>query len=125
MFITTNPSCKYPLSGVLDNIYGVTYHTSKEGWMTQNFFSQYFAQSDVIAPLSGGLTRHLWIDSCKIYNETDDIPIATDSCPTELFRFQPNCTSVAQPLDQLVLRAFKAEWRKSRYIKRNELIKES
>lgn len=125
MFIFQNRSCNYPISGVPDDIDCVTYRASKKGWMTQNLVSQYLAQSDVVAPLSGGRTLNLWIDSHRIMNETDDLAIATKSCRTELFRLQPNCTSREQPLDQLVLWNFKAEWWKRCYIRRNDLIKEA
>ena len=41
---------------------------------------------------------------------------------TELKIFQPNCTSTAQPCDQLLLRTFKAEWRKRWHSRRNESV---
>ena len=41
---------------------------------------------------------------------------------TELKKFQPNCTSIAQPRDKLLLRNFKAQCRKRRYRRRNKLV---
>ena len=46
-----------------------------------------------------------------------------ESCLTEINRLPPNCTLLAQSLDQLVFRAFKAEWKRRWYMKRNELVR--
>ena len=88
-------------------------------------FVNYFSDLSIIQPLNNNRTRTIWIDSCRIHNESLELVEALQLSRTELKRFEPNCTSTAQPLDQLGLRAFKAEWRKRWEEKRNELVQAS
>lgn len=122
VIIFQNPNSSYPIAGIPDNIDGVTYRSSPKGWMSQDLFANYFADPRIISHLPFDSVRKLWIDSCRVHNHTELLQSGLESCRTELIRFQPNCTSLAQPLDQLLLRCFKAEWRKRWYSKRNELV---
>lgn len=120
--IFQNPNSNYPINGIADDIEGVTYRSSPTGWMSQQLFANYFGSPGIIEPLSGNRTRRLWIDSVRVHNHSDQLEMNLGTCQTELKRFQPNSTTVAQPLDQLLLRCFKSEWRKRWYAKRNELV---
>ena len=75
-------------------------------------FVNYFSDPDIIQPPEHNRTRTIWIDSCRIHNESPDLLRALQLSLSNLKRFQPNCKSAAQPLDQSVLRTFKAEGRK-------------
>ena len=92
--------------------------------MSSQLFHEYFSNKQVIDPLDGGRTRKLWIDSCRVHNNTPELLESLQICQTEIRRFHPNCTSLVQPLDQMLLRSFKSEWRKRWDKKRNELVKE-
>ena len=122
LVIFQNPGSNYPIIGLHDNVQNVTYRSSQSGWMNSSLFARYFQDPTIMGALSSGLTRKLWIDSCRIHRSTPELIEAAESVNTQLMRFQPNCTSIAQPLDQLVLRSFKAEWRKKWEKKRNELV---
>ena len=80
--------------------------------MTAETFVNNFTDPNIIQPLDNNRTRTIWIDSCRVHDESPELLQALLLSRTDLKRFQPNCTSIAQPLDQLVLRMFKAEWRK-------------
>ncbi len=77
---------------------------------------------DVISPLSHGRVRNLWVDSYRVHNHSSELQIGLEFSRTQLHRFQPKCTALAQPLDQTVLRCFKAECKNSWCDKRNELV---
>ena len=112
LVIFQNPSSKYPIAGIPDNIQGITYRSSPKGWMSSQLFHEYFSNEQVIAPLDGGRARKLWIDSCRVHNNTPELLEPLQSCQTDIRRFHPNCTSLVQPLDQMLIRSFKFEWRK-------------
>ena len=88
-------------------------------------FVNYFSDPYIIQPLDNSRTRTICIDSYSIHNESPELLQALQLSRTKLKRFRPNCTSIAQSLDQLVLLTFKAEWRKRWEKRRNELAQES
>ncbi len=92
--------------------------------MTSQIFINYFSDLKIIKPLDDNRTRTLWIDFCRIHNESEELLKALTFSRTELKRFRPNGTSTAQPFDQLLLRSFKAEWTKRWDKKRNEKVQE-
>lgn len=102
----------YPIGGVPDDVQGVAYRSNPTGWVDGSMFIRYFTIERIICSLSGGRTRRLYVDSCRSHNETAALNTALEGVDTELRRFHPNCTHLIQPLDQLILRAFKEEWRK-------------
>ena len=109
LVIFQNPNDNYPISGVPDNVDGITYRSSPKGWMTAQMFVNYFSDPNIIQPLNNNRVRTIWIDSGRIHRESMQIVDALQLSRTELKRFQPNCTSTVQPLDQLLLLTFKAE----------------
>ena len=123
LLIFQNPNGNYPISGIQDNVDGITYRSSPKGWMTAQMFVNYFSDPNIIQPLDNNSIRTIWIDSCRIHRESMHLVDALPLSRTELKRFQSNCTSTAQPLEQLLLRTFKAEWRKRWDRKRNELVR--
>ena len=110
--IFQNPNGNHPISGVPDNFDGTMYHSSPKGWITAQIIANYFSYPSIIQSVDNSRNRTVWIDSCRIHNESPELVQPLQLSRTELKRFQLNCKSTAQPLDQLVLRAFKAEWRK-------------
>ena len=125
LVIFLNPNLNYPISGKPDNIDGITYRSSPKGWMTARMLVNYFSDLSIIQPLDNNSTRTIWVDSCRIHNESLELVRALQLSRTELKRFEPSCSSTAQPLDQLVLCAFKSVWRKRWEEKRNELVQAS
>ena len=122
LVIFQNPNGNYPISGIPDNVDGITYSSSPKGSMTALMFVNHFSDPSIIQPLDNNRTRTISINSCRVHKESPELAEALQLSRTELKRFQPNCTSTAQPLDQLVLQNFKAEWRKRWGKKRNELV---
>lgn len=90
---------------------GITYCSSSKGCMSAQMFVNYFNDLSINQQLKNNRTRKSWIESCSIHNESHEILETLNVFRTELKRFHHNCTSTAQPLDQLLLRSFKAEWR--------------
>ena len=84
----------------------------------------YFSGPNNIQPLDTR-NRTILIDYCSVHNECPELLQALQLSLIELKRFQTIRTSVPQPLNQLVLRTFKAERRKTLGEKRNELVQES
>ena len=110
--IFQNLNRKYSISGILNNVDGISNHSSPNGWMTAQIFVNYFSDPCIIQPLDNNSKRNIWIDSCWVHNESPDLAEALQLSSTELKRFQQSFTSTAQPLDKWVLRTFKAERRK-------------
>ncbi len=54
LVIFQNPSSKYPIAGIPDNIDVVSYESSSKGWVSSQTFSDFFSNQDVITPLSSG-----------------------------------------------------------------------
>ena len=108
--IFQNPNGNYPISGIFDSIDVITHCSSPKGWMTAQIFMNYFSDPRIIQRPDNSKTRNIWIDSRRIHNESPELVQALQLTCTELKIFQPNSTSTVQPLDQLVLRTFTAEW---------------
>ncbi len=89
LVIFQNPNGNYPIAGIPENIEGITYRSSPKGWMTSQMFINYFSDSNNIQPLGNNRTRTLWIDSCRIHNESDDLLEALQFSRIELKRFSP------------------------------------
>ena len=104
LVILQNPNRNYLISGILDNVDGITYRSSPKGWMTAQMFVNYFTDPNIIQPLENNRVLTIWIYSCRIHRESMQLVDALQLSHTELKRFQPNCTSTAQRLDQLLLR---------------------
>ena len=109
LVIFQNSNGNYPTADIPDDIDGVTYRSSRKGWMTAQMFANYFSDPSIIQPLANNWTRTLWIDSCRIHRESIEHVDALQLSRTELKRFKANCTFTAQRLDQFLLRTFKAE----------------
>lgn len=122
LVIFLNPNENYLISGIPDNIDEITYCTSRKGRVTAHMFVHYFSDSNITQPLSNNMIRTIWIDSYRINRESIDLVDALRLPCTLLLRFQPNCTYTEQSLHQLLLRAFKAEWRKIWDRRNNELV---
>lgn len=117
MAINQKNSGNYPIQGVPDNVEDVAYRTQRKGWITQALFDKYFREPRVIGFLPHGETRRLHVERCNFHNDTDELKESIESVEAisnELYRFTPNYTAKIQPLDQLLLRSFKEEWRKRR-----------
>ena len=98
-----------PISGIPDNVDGVTYRSSLKGWMIAEMFVNYFSDPSIIQPVDNNRARTIWIDSCRVHNESPNLAEALQLSRIELKRFQSNRNSTAQPLQLLVLRTFKGE----------------
>ena len=122
LIIFPNQSANYPILGLPDNIEGVCYRTSRKGWLTQALFPEYFKETRVIESLSGGRQRTLYMDSVRVHNETVQLSQSLLLVNTIIKRYRANCTTLVQPLDQMVLRVFKAELRARWENKRAELV---
>lgn len=116
-----NVNSSYPINGIPDNTEGVTYRSNPRGYMNQNLFAAYFRNTRIIQPLPDNRIRKIWIDSPRVHNETPNLLQSLQPIRTELKRFMSNATTLSQPLDQYLLRIFKAEWRKRWEMKRAEL----
>ena len=125
LVIFQNPNGNHPISGVPDNVDGTMYHSSPKGWVTAQILANYFSDPSMNQPVDNSRNRTVWIDSCRIHSESPELVQPLQLSRTELKRFQLNGKSTAQPLDQLLLRAFKAEWREKMGKKRNDLVKAS
>lgn len=112
MVIFQNALRSYPIAGCPDNIDGVCYRSSPKGWMDKDLFGEYFTESRTITALPNERIRKLYIDNCRVHAETVALMDALGTINTELIRFPPNCTHLIQPLDQILLRKIKAEFRK-------------
>lgn len=115
-------SSNYLINGIPDDTEGVKYRSSPRGWMSQELFVNYFASPSIIELLNGNRTRGFWIDSIRAHIYTTELEMGLKTCRTKLKIFEPNCTTTAQPLDQLLPRCFKAQWRKKWYANRNCLV---
>lgn len=61
------------MQGIPDHVQSVVYKSRKTRWMTQHLSHEYFLDRGLINVLSNGQQRHLWIDNCKIHNETPQL----------------------------------------------------
>lgn len=109
-----------PISSAPDEISGVCYRTQPKGWMGQQLFPSYFRETRTITAFPGGVK-----ESCKSilaqHTSTAGLEEALTDIRTSLVRFPKNFTHLIQPLDQLVLRAFKALFRKKWAIERAKI----
>ena len=80
--------------------------------MTEQMLVNYFSDPSIIQHLDNNKTRTIWIDSYRIHDYSAEFLEALQLSRTELKRLQPNCISTAESLDKLVLRTFKAKWKK-------------
>ena len=90
--------------------------------MNVEMFGNYLTDPTIIRPPNNNRTRTICIDSCRVHNESPELLQALLLSRTELKRFQPNWTSIAQPLDLLELRKIKAEWRRRLEKRQNRLF---
>ena len=82
----------------------------------------YFSEPKIIQTLDNNRIHLIWIDSSLTHRKTIKHIDALRLSRNELKRFQESSTSTAQPLEQLLLRTFKAECRKSWVRIRNKLV---
>ena len=123
LVIFQNESESYPIAVLPDTVNGIAYRPQRKGWMTQSLFAEYFCEPRVIPCLSNELSRHLWVDRCLLHSPTARLQQALESTRTVVHRFPANYTNKIQPLDQLVFRSFKANWRQKWNQKRMELVR--
>ena len=123
LVIFQNESESYPIAGLPDTVNGIACRSQRKGWMTHCLFAEYFCEPRVINCLPNELTRHLWVDRCSLRKQTACLQLELDSIRTVVHRFPANCTNKIQPLDQLVFRSFKANWRRKWNRKRMELVR--
>ena len=108
-----NRDRNYPIVGVPDNVPGVRYRTQPKGWMDRALFPEYFSTSAVITALPENRTRTIYVDNCISHDSSIALETVLEAVRTRLHRFPRNCTHLIQPLDQIVLRSFKALFRKT------------
>ena len=53
----SKPERELTISGIPDNIDGITYRFSPKGWMSAKMFVNYFSDSNIIQPLDNNMTR--------------------------------------------------------------------
>jgi len=123
MVFFQNDDENYPINGVPDNVAGVGYMSQRKGWVNRRVFAEYFSDGRFILPLSNNRERRLYIDDCHVHNTTPALTASTHVCRTQLRRFFNNCTTLIQPADQVLIRMFKALWRKKWELKRAQLMR--
>ena len=57
LVIFQNPNGNHPISGIPDNVDGITYCSSLKGWMTAHIFVNYFSDPKIIQPLDNNRVR--------------------------------------------------------------------
>lgn len=112
MLVFRNGHRNYSTAGLPDDIPGICYRTQPKGWMDQKLFPAYFSEPRTIASIPEERTRHLCVDVCTAHNMTPELQDALSAINTNLVRFPSNCAHLIQPFDQLVLRSFKALFRR-------------
>ncbi len=115
-----NRDRNYPIVGVPDNVDGIMYRTQSKGWMNRTLFLQCFATPEFITALPGNRTHIVYVDNCVAHDPKSAFETALNAINTRLERFPRSCTHLIQTLDQMVLRAFKALFRKKSNTKRAE-----
>ena len=60
-----NKHRSYPIQGVAEGKYGVSYRSGSKGWIDRTVFSQYFGERKVVHALPNGRKRILFIDNCS------------------------------------------------------------
>ena len=106
-----NDDRRYPISGVPDDIDGVSYRSSPEGWMERTLFPDYLIEKKVMKPLRHGRRRILFIDNCGGHCITPNVEQALSAVNTEIRFFPPNATDLIQAADSFVIQKLKYAWR--------------
>jgi transposase-like protein len=92
----------------LQEAHNVRIQASKNGWMTQELYHWWlrniFGAGDEI--------RMLVVDSYRAHMTQNSVNVVADECDACLIFIPAGCTSLVQPLDVVVNRAFKDEMRK-------------
>lgn len=102
-----NEHISYPINGVPDNVTSITYRSHPSGWINGKLLVLYFSDSNVITLRRNGILRKVFMDSCRIHNDTTDLTNSSAAINTEVKRFKPNYTTISQLLNQFTLRVFK------------------
>jgi len=124
MVIFMNKDRSYPIGGVPDDVDGVFYRSSPKGWMDQPLFAEYFREERTITALPDERIRRVYVDRCKVHEETEYLLEALHDIRTNIVRFPANCTHLIQPLDQILLRMLKAAWRRMWEQYRAEMVQQ-
>ena len=106
-----NDNRSYPISGVPDDVGGVSYRSSPKGWMDRIVFPEYLMEKKVMKPLPHGRRRILFIDNCGGHCITPNVEEALRAVNTEIRFFPPNATDLIQPADSFVIQKLKDAWR--------------
>ena len=73
LVIFQNPNGNCPISGIPDNVDGITYRSSLKGWMIAEMFVNYFSDPKTIQPVDNNRARTTRIDSCRVHNESPNL----------------------------------------------------
>ena len=68
--IFQNSNGNYSISGIPDNIDGMTYRSYPKGRMTSRMFVNYFSDPNNIQPPDNNKTQTVWIDSFRAHKES-------------------------------------------------------
>lgn len=116
--IFKNALGSYPITGVPDDVEGVSYRTNPTAWMNREMFSKWLQEPRAIAALPDGRTRHLFMDNCPGHNSTLSQEQSLAAISTSKEYLVKKSTHHLQPLDFMIIKAVKNVWRKKWYEER-------
>lgn len=90
--------------------------------MAQALFAEYFRENRVITTLPNSPTHHLYIDSARIQNDTQEFREALHAVRADIHRCKANCSSKFSFSYQLLIRVFKSKWRRKWNKKRMYIV---
>lgn len=67
-----NPTTNYPITGVLENVVGVSNCTQPKGWMYNRVFLEWLTERPAIDMLIHGNRRVLYMDNCGRQNRSEE-----------------------------------------------------
>ena len=106
-----NDNRSYPISGVPDDVGGVSYRSSPKGWIDRIVIPEYLMEKRVMKLLPHGRRRILFIDNCGGHCITPSVEQALSAVNTEISFFPPDMTDLIQPADSFVIKKLKDAWR--------------
>jgi hypothetical protein len=70
MFIFTNAHRSYPIKGLENTIWSITYRIGPKGWMDQSIFPNYFNEPRAFQADVQQRTKVVWLDNCSSHSLT-------------------------------------------------------
>lgn len=112
MLLFKNQDRNYPIRNLPDNIEGVSYRTSPNGWTDRISFPEFFSEKRTFQPDPQGRQKYVFVDNYSGHKMTPDLQKVLNQVNSKIIFFPPNATHLIQPADSFVISNLKDNWRK-------------